>query len=403
MLCRLSNKIIKKLKLNISRRYLWTDSTIVIAWISSPSANWNVFVSHRVGEIQDLTSAHEWRHVKSDDNPADVISRGRDPSMIQSEKIWWEGPTWLKKNESFWPTIPKVDKKVEIPEMRKTINLVSTVSNDWSVIERSSSWMKLLRVIAYCLRFNRLKVKNIGLIQPDEIVKATQCIVKAVQVQYWSEEIADLKATGQVSKKSKIFRLCAFLDKNQILRVGGRLKNAETLDVFQRHPMLIPQTCSVSKLIFRDAHERTMHGGPAAMLSYVRERFWTIHGRNMARKIFYECVHCFRTKPVTVQPIMGNLPKQRIEPSRPFSVCGIDFAGPFMIKGSLRRNAPITKGYLCVFVCFATKAIHLEFVCDLSTQAFLNALKRFTSRRGLCSDIYSDNATNFVGANRRLS
>jgi len=95
-----------------------------------------------------------------------------------------------------------------------------------------------------------------------------------VQVQYWSEEIADLKAAGRVSKKNKIFRLCAFLDKNQILRVDGRLKNAETIiDVFQRHPMLIPQTCSVSKLIFRDAHERTMYGGPAAMLSYVRERF----------------------------------------------------------------------------------------------------------------------------------
>jgi len=123
----------------------------------------------------------------------------------------------------------------------------------------------------------------------------------------------------------------------------------------------------------------------------------------MARKVFYECIRCFKTKPVIVQPLMGNLPRQRIEQSRPFSVCGIDFAGPFIIKGSLGRNAPITKGYLCVFVCFATKAIHPKLVCDLSTQAFLNSLKRFTSRRGLCSDIYSDNATNIVGANRRLS
>jgi len=355
----------------------------VISWISSPSANWNVFVSHRVGEIQELTSAHEWRHVKSDDNPTDVISRGRDPSLIRNEKIWWEGPTWLKKVENHWPPMSEVDKKGKVPIMRKTTNLLSTVSNDWSVIERSSSWMRLLRIIAYCLRLRCLKVKNTGPIQTDEITKATQCIVKAVQVQYWSEEIVDLKTKGQVSTKSKIFRLCAFLDQNQILRVGGRLKNADALDSFQRHPMLIPQSCHISKLIFRDAHEKTMHGGPAAMLAYVRERFWPIHGRNMAKKVFYECVSCFRTKPVTVQPIMGDLPKQRIEPSRSFSVCGIDFAGPFMIKGSLRRNAPITKGYLCVFICFATKAIHLELVCDLSTQAFLNALKRFTSRRGL--------------------
>lgn len=212
-----------------------------------------------------------------------------------------------------------------------------------------------------------------------------------------------MKIIGQVSTKSKIFRLCPFLDQNQVIRVGGRLKNTDTLDTFQRHPMLIPQICTVSKLIFRDAHEKTMHGGPAAMLSYVRERFWPVHGRSMSRKVFYECIHCYKTKPVIVQPIMGNLPRQRIEPSRPFAVCGIDFAGPFMIKGSLRRNALMRKGYLCVFVCFATKEIHLELVCDLSTQAFINALKRFTSRRGICSDIYSDNATNFVGANRRLS
>jgi len=159
-----------------------------------------------------------------------------------------------------------------IPEMRKTINLVSTINDDWSVIERSSSLLRLLRIIAYCLRFNRHKIKNTGPIQANEIAKATQCIVQEVQVQHWAEEFIDLKTTGQVSTKSKIFRLCPFIDQNQILRVGGRLKNTDTLDIFQRHPMLIPQTCTVSKLIFRDAHEKTMHG-PAAMLSYVRERF----------------------------------------------------------------------------------------------------------------------------------
>jgi len=94
---RLASKIIKKLKLNIIHRYFWTDSTIVISWISSPSTQWDVFVAHRVGEIQDQTAVYEWRHVNSPDNPADVISRGRDPSLIQNENIWWEGPTWLRR------------------------------------------------------------------------------------------------------------------------------------------------------------------------------------------------------------------------------------------------------------------------------------------------------------------
>jgi len=152
----LSSKIIKRLKLKISRRYWWTDSTIVLSWISSPSANWNVFVAHKVGEIQDQTYIHEWRHVNSEDNPADVISCGQNPALIRNEKIWWEGPVWLKREESSWPKIVELDKS-QIPERRKTINLVSTVNTDLGVIERCFSLQRLLRIIAYCLRFCRLE------------------------------------------------------------------------------------------------------------------------------------------------------------------------------------------------------------------------------------------------------
>lgn len=98
-------------------------------------------------------------------------------------------------------------------------------------------------------------------------------VVKVVQSQHWAEDIAELKRSNQVSFKSKIFCLRPFLDQDQILRVGGGLKNAETLDIIQRQPMLITPACTLSKLIFHDAHEKILHGGPAAMLSYVRERF----------------------------------------------------------------------------------------------------------------------------------
>ncbi|CAI6377488.1 unnamed protein product [Macrosiphum euphorbiae] len=99
---------------------------------------------------------------------------------------------------------------------------------------------------------------------------------------------------------------------------------------------------------------------------------------------------------------MGQLPADRVEPARPFLKCGIDFAGPFLIKSSIRRNAPLLKGYVCMFVCFTTKAVHIELVGDLSTQAFISALNRFFDRRGKSITIYSDNATNFVGASRKL-
>ncbi|XP_055543215.1 uncharacterized protein LOC129728784 [Wyeomyia smithii] len=90
----------------------------------------------------------------------------------------------------------------------------------------------------------------------------------------------------------------------------------------------------------------------------------------------------------------------RIIPSRPFSVTGVDYAGPFYLKPIHKRAAP-AKAYLCLFICFATKAVHLELVSDLSTPGFLLALRRFIARRG--RHIHSDNGKNFEGAKNDLN
>lgn len=72
------------------------------------------------------------------------------------------------------------------------------------------------------------------------------------------------------------------------------------------------------------------------------------------------------------------------------------------MKDGKTRTSKIIKPYICIFICVASKAIHIEVISDLSTEDFLSVLTRFVSRRGLCSDIYSDNATNFVGRNNEL-
>ena len=100
--------------------------------------------------------------------------------------------------------------------------------------------------------------------------------------------------------------------------------------------------------------------------------------------------------------IMGNLPAERVTPSRPFSRVGLDYAGPFSIKFSKSRGSKSTKGYLAIFVCLCTKAVHLELVGDLTTASFLAALRRFIGRRGHPSAIWSDIATTFRGADAEL-
>ncbi|XP_018400049.1 PREDICTED: uncharacterized protein LOC108777615 [Cyphomyrmex costatus] len=99
---------------------------------------------------------------------------------------------------------------------------------------------------------------------------------------------------------------------------------------------------------------------------------------------------------------MGNLPPARVNAAIPFTHTGIDFCGPFFIKEKKHRNRNRVKVYICVFVCLSVKAVHLEVVSDLSSDGFLAALRRLVARRGIPAHIYSDNGTNFVGANSQL-
>ena len=145
-----------------------------------------------------------------------------------------------------------------------------------------------------------------------------------------------------------------------------------------------------------------MHVGPQNLLYCVRQEFWPLNGRNICRMIVYKCVNCFKTKPLTSQQIMGDLPRDRITVQPAFYCTGLDFCGPFWIKYRGQRKGVYHKVYVCIFICLSTKAIHLELVCDLTSNAFIASLKRFFARRGKAKTLYSDNGTNFVGAGNEL-
>ncbi|XP_037929094.1 uncharacterized protein LOC119663556 [Teleopsis dalmanni] len=148
-------------------------------------------------------------------------------------------------------------------------------------------------------------------------------------------------------------------------------------------------------------HEENSHCAPQLLLSIMRQNFWPIKGKIMARNIVHSCVICSKAKPKLMDQLMGNLPTDRVTLTKPFFTTGVDYCGPIWIHYKIRGKRP-TKAYLAVFCCFATKAVHLEVVSDLTTEAFIAAIQRFISRRGRCQTIYSDNATNLVGARNQL-
>jgi len=243
ILARMIYKYAPILQMKISKKYYWSDSKVVLAWIASESSRWKTFVGHRVGEIQELTVMSEWNHVSTKDNPADLVSRGCEPTQIQNNQLWWKGPEWLSKSIVNWPKVDAqwLSEMGEIPEERNTTISVVTIEYDTSILNRYSSLNKLLRVTSYCCRFinnaGSGNVKITGPLQAVEINNATTCIIKLVQYNSWSEEITALSSARKISPKSKQYQLKPFLDENKLIRVGGRLKNADILDSFEKHPI----------------------------------------------------------------------------------------------------------------------------------------------------------------------
>lgn len=314
-----------------------------------------------------------------------------------------------------WPQTSIVIKQQDIPELKSVSISTIITQNPWDIFERYSSFMKLLRVVEYTCRFiNKLKQKvkpskdsssitnTNHHILPEEINHATQVLVKLVQRSHFSRELTILSNQQNLNKNSPILRLNPFIDKAGILRVRGRL-NLSDLSYSTKHSMLLPGRHPLARLIASYEHERHFHAGSQTTLAAVRQNFWLISARDVVRQITRKCTICFRSNPKTASTLMGDFPKARITvPTRVFEKCGIDYAGPFYYEDRSRKTAKLLKCYMAIFVCFATTAVHIELATDLSSQAFLDVLKRFMSRKGYLTDIYSDNGLNFVGAEREL-
>lgn len=399
LLARLLGELSVLLKIDKRSVHAWTDSTIVLAWLNGHPNKWKTFVANRVSEILTTLDSDQWSHVTSKHNPADCASRGVRPSELVNTHIWLNGPEFLKRNSI------RYDKPKNIITDLEQVKVFHTeVYTD--IWDRFSSLTKLVRVVAYCRRFLSLKkqVKDrhcSSYLTSQEIKAATDTCIRQCQVQHFGEEIKALETGRQIEKGSKLKSLNPFLDQQHILRVGGRLENAQ-LSHNRKHPILIPKASALTTLIVSDAHLKTLHGGTQLMLNYINSKYWILGARDTIKANLRKCVTCVRQKASTPNQLMGQLPQARVTPTRPFKSCGVDYAGPIQLRTSRGRGHKAYKGYICLFICMATRAIHLEVVCDLTTKGFLQAFKRMVARRGHCEEMWSDNGKNFVGASNEL-
>lgn len=387
--------------------FAWCDSSVALSWIQTPPYRLKTYVANRVAQIQELTPPAMWSHVPSKENPADCASRGLLPSSIKNHDLWWSGPKWLSLPSSHWPKPDKPQiSEDSLPEI-KPFTLTSLVTTDQTtcdLTEKFSSWTTLVHVTAYVLRFiqkcrNKCTAKHTKLLSLNELKDSTNTLCRIVQRKHFSHEISALQK--QETCSSRISKLAPFLDNQGILRVGGRLKNA-SLPYDAQHPILLPKNHHIVNLIIDYYHKFYLHAGPQQIQSLVCRRFWILSARNVIRSRIHRCMTCFRSRPPQVTPFMGDLPKVRVTPSRPFNSAGCDYAGPFIVKPHRLRRIQNIKIYLCIFICMTTKAVHLETVTDLTSESFIATLTRFSSRRGLPNHIFTDCGTAFIGADRQL-
>ena len=141
-----------------------------------------------------------------------------------------------------------------------------------------------------------------------------------------------------------------------------------------------------------------MHAGPTLLQASLSQQFHNIGARKTVRFVTRECITCRRQSIKPQVQLLEQLPSERVSPAPPFDRTGVDYAGPFLIKYGYVRKPTTVKAYICLFVCLAIKAVHLELVSDPTTEAFLAAFRRFISRRGCPSLMWSDHGSNFVGA-----
>ncbi|UYV82947.1 hypothetical protein LAZ67_22001474 [Cordylochernes scorpioides] len=399
----------ESLSLHFDQIFLWSDSTIALNWIKSESKRWKTFVANRVSTIQRKTPPHSWFHVPGSENPADLATRGLTPAQLVDNQLWWQGPHWLQD--------PSVNSYIDLPpsdelspetliEERSTISVYHSIMGPMpELLLKYSSWIRTVDVMAFCLRFiSNCKSTNKSLnrfLSASEIHNATVKIIILIQNQDFIQDIGWLRNKGSVSGKSNLRFLNPFLDADGILRVGGRLQHSN-LDYNRKHPIILPKRHHCTDLIIEHYHKQSLHSGLQTTLSMISQKYWIISCKAAVKRVLNRCITCFKHRSKTVTQIMGELPLERVVPSRPFQRVGVDLAGPIITKPMLKRSKILFKTYIVLFICFTTKAIHLEVVSDLTAEAFIATLRRFTSRRGLPSDIFSDNASNFKLANRVL-
>ena len=373
--------------LKIDHEFLWTDSSVALAWIKQGPRVGGVFVANRVEEITAVGGVWSW--VPTNENPADLPTRGMTVVQLSLSKIWWNGPEWLERPEAEWPKHPKNEAGIALLMMALADNEVPKYVEDIVDTPRTSKYLRTLRSVAWMLHWRKSNRNAQTMLTSEELQCARNVILKQVQRKFFWKELKSLENGQPVLRQSCLMSLHPFLE-GGLIRMGGRLQQVEaTFD--ELHPVLVKKCGVVDQLVLH-IHEQMQHAGTATVISELRRQgIWILRSKKSVSSVIRKCRKCSRFLAAPASEQTPPFPRCRVTCERPFEATGMDLGGPLYLKDN-------SKVWFVVFTCMSVRAIHLELVTSLSVEALIQALQRFMNRRGVPQLCISDHGSNFVAA-----
>ena len=440
---------------NFEDIFIFSDSLTVLGWLNNFTKRFKTFENFRVKCIRSLSPLSEWRHCPTLMNPADLTSKGIRADDTKKWRMYHFGPPFLSLPLSQWPPVrpnPKNEHPEELVADVSALNILAiNGSTEEPVVEadnhtfapwpltatsKISEWKTKVRRIAIIKRVvlklrERVRNKKQGVVstrlrprkdqKPEKYIihlsdlereDAENILVRAIQTVEFEKEILSLAKLGIYSpnsindmkiKNSKLAKLSPFLDKSNVMRAGGRIAKAEYLPYNQRFPIILPNSSHeiVQSLIrhYHQANYQKFHCTIMQTHLLLRGKYFILGGKNSVRNVLSKCIICQRLSKRKATQKEGNLPAERMAIVPPFYHCALDCLGPFHLRHTGRGTR---KQFVLIACCMSTRAITLVPLRDMTTSSIINSLIKIHSQFPALKHLYSDNGTNFKGADREI-
>ena len=392
--------LLDQLDVPIDSTTFYTDSRVVLGYIYNRTRRFYTYVTNRVSRILKVSRPEHWVYVASQDNPADIGTRGVSAKDLDSS-------AWLKPQSSSFRTqesssheLVDAANDLEVRPLATRVESDDTKSSIVSEFSNVSDWMSLLsglrflRMVARRKRTGEQSEKSVANLHATE-----QFVIRMVQKEFYPEEYDNLRKGKAVSASSSLSSLHPFMGEDNLLRVGGRISKSD-LTANEKHPVIIPKKSHVAILLFRHFHLKIHHQGRHMTEGSIRAAgYWIVGMKGLVTSEIHKCVTCRRLRGKMETQIMSDLPRDRLTPSPPFTYVGVDAFGHWnVVTRKTRGGSANSKRWAILFTCLSSRAIHIEVVEEMSASSFWNAVRRFVSIRGKVQEFRSDRGTNFTGS-----